>query len=302
MKPVFDVIAGDAFMNHATKVDGRLFATTMSDKDFSRLSEFIHTQCGIKMPPAKKTMLEGRLRKRLKALGIESFGKYCEYLFNSSEAETEFVHMINVVTTNKTDFFREPDHFDHLSHRVLPEIINSQGIGSRKRLNVWSAGCSTGEEPYTLAMVLSEFAETHPAFRFSILATDISTAVLEKASMGIYEHEKVHPIPMMLRKKYLLRSKNKEQKIVRVAPELRALVRFERLNFMDEEYDVKEPIGIIFCRNVIIYFDRRTQEGILRRLSKHLISGGYLFMGHSETLHGMDLPLVQMATTVYRKM
>lgn len=274
----------------------------MSDRDFCRLSEFIHNQCGIKMPPAKKTMLEGRLRKRLKALGIDSFDRYCEYLFNSRGAETEFVHMINVVTTNKTDFFREPDHFDYLMRRVLPELISLRGLGGSRRLNVWSAGCSTGEEPYTLAMVLSEFAETHPGFRFSILATDISTAVLEKAAVGIYEHERVHPVPMTLRKKYLLKSKSKEREMVRIAPELRPLVHFERLNFMDTEYDIKEPIGVVFCRNVIIYFDRPTQEKILNRLSQHLITGGYLFVGHSETLHGMDLPLLQTATTVHRKL
>ena len=209
--------------------------------------------------------------------------------------------MIDVVTTNKTDFFREPDHFDYLSERVLPELVLSHGVGVRKKLNVWSAACSTGEEPYTLAMVLSEFAEGCPGFYFSILATDISTAVLEKARSGIYDHDRVIPIPMVLRKKYLLKSKEKVKGLVRIVPALRNSVRFERLNFLDEEYGIDEPMAIVFCRNVLIYFDRSTQEKLVNRLSQQLISGGYLFVGHSESLHGMDLPLVQTATSIYRK-
>jgi chemotaxis protein methyltransferase CheR len=275
---------------------------TMSDRDFARLSEFIQASCGIKLPPVKRTMLEGRLRKRLHALGLGSFGKYCDYLFNGHGLESEYVHMIDAVTTNKTDFFREPEHFDYLFAKVLPELLSDQGFGLRERLKVWSAGCSTGEEPYTLAMVLSEFAEQRPGFHFSIVATDICTEVLKKAQAGIYAHEKVAPIPMLLRKKYLLRSKDKEKDLVRIAPKLRAAVRFERLNLMAGDYRFDEPLGIVFCRNVIIYFDRPTQEQLLNRISQYLMTGGYLFVGHAESLHHMDLPLVQTATTVYRKL
>ncbi len=281
--------------------EGGIFSVQMSDKVFVRLSEFIRDSCGIKLPPAKKTMLEGRLHKRLRALRIESFERYCEFLFNSSGSESEYIHMIDAVTTNKTDFFREPDHFDYLFERVLPELVRLQGSGTRKKLNVWSAACSTGEEPYTLAMVLSEFAQGCPGFSFSILATDISTAVLEKARSGIYEHDRVIPVPMELRKKYLLKSREKDKGLVRIAPELRNLVQFGRLNFLEEEYGIEEPMAIVFCRNVLIYFDRPTQEKLVNRLSQHLISGGYLFVGHSESLHGMDLPLAQTATTIYRK-
>jgi chemotaxis protein methyltransferase CheR len=275
---------------------------SMSDGDFFRLSEMIQTLYGIRLPFAKKTMLEGRLRKRLHALGIESFDRYTNYLYSQEGVEAEHVHMINAVTTNKTDFFREPDHFDYLSRTVLPELISRFGLGVRKKLKVWSAGCSSGEEPYSLAMVLSEFADLCPGFHFSILATDISTVALEKARLGIYEHDRADPIPITLRRKYLLRSKDREKGLVRIAPELRALVQFERLNLMEENYGIGEPKEIIFCRNVIIYFDRPTQEKLLDRLSQHLIIGGYLFMGHSESLHGMDLPLVQIATTVHRKL
>jgi chemotaxis protein methyltransferase CheR len=274
----------------------------MTDKHFLRLSEFIQDLCGIKLPYAKKSMLEGRLRKRLRALCINSFEDYCEYLFSQKGSESEYIHMIDVVTTNKTDFFREPDHFDYLSAKALPELVNVQGLGVRRALNVWSAACSTGEEPYTLAMVLSEFAETCAGVRFSILATDISTSVLQKARTATYEHDRVVPIPMTLRKKYLLKSKDKDKGLVRIVPELRALVRFQRLNLMDDDYEITDPMGIVFCRNVLIYFDRPTQERLLNRLSQRMVSGGFLFVGHSESLHGLDLPLVPSVPTVYRKL
>jgi chemotaxis protein methyltransferase CheR len=274
---------------------------TMSNADFLRLSKLIQDFCGIKLPPAKKTMLEGRLRKRLNALGMETFDRYCDHIFDSKSAGDEYVHMLDAVTTNKTDFFRESNHFDYLLRRVLPELVSSQGLGIGKMLNVWSAGCSTGEEPYTLAMVLSDFSERVPGFHFSVLGTDISTKVLSKAMSGIYEHDRVDPIPMPFRKKYLLRSKSENPGLVRIAPELRSSVRFARLNLMEDDYGIREQMGVIFCRNVVIYFDRPTQERLLNRLSQHLISGGYLFMGHSESIHGMDLPLVPTATTIHRK-
>jgi chemotaxis protein methyltransferase CheR len=284
-----------------TSLATKISAATLSNADFVRLSKLIQDFCGIKLPPAKKTMLEGRLRKRLEALDMKSFGRYCDYIFDPKNAGEEYVYMLNAVTTNKTDFFRESNHFDYLVDRVLPELVSSRGLGNGKPLNVWSAGCSTGEEPYTLAMVLSDFAKTIPGFHFSVLGTDLSTKVLAKAISGIYEHDRVDPIPMPFRKKYLLRSKNKEAALVRIAPELRGLVRFARLNLMEHDYGIGEQMGVIFCRNVVIYFDHPTQERLLNRLSQQLISGGYLFMGHSESIHAMDLPLVQTATTIYRK-
>jgi chemotaxis protein methyltransferase CheR len=247
-------------------------------------------------------MLEGRIRKRMRALNIGRFEDYCHHVFNSSESGQELIHMIDVVTTNKTDFFREPEHFEYLSNLVLPELTAKRRHGPGETLNVWSAGCSTGEEPYTLAIVLTEFFSRNPNAAFSILATDLSTAVLEKAKNGIYEDQKAEPIPMALRKKYLLRSKDRNKGLIRIAPELRARVKFRRLNFMEGQYGMEKTVQVIFCRNVIIYFDRPTQEEILSRLSGCLARGGYLFIGHSESLHGMDLPLEQMATTVYRKL
>ncbi|MGA8530708.1 MAG: protein-glutamate O-methyltransferase CheR, partial [Acidobacteriaceae bacterium] len=166
---------------------------------------------------------------------------------------------------------------------------------------VWSAGCSSGEEPYTLAMVMSEYAEAHAGFRFRILATDISTQVLEKAQLGIYTAESVEPVPPALRRKYLMRSRERDSNQVRVAPELRRLVEFRRLNFMDADYGLPEKADAIFCRNVLIYFDRATQETILRKLTGQLAQDGYLFVGHSETLHDMQLPLTAMGPALYRR-
>ena len=280
----------------------RTFDLRLTTRDFERFSRLVYEQCGIRLPAHKQSMLEARLRKRLRALGLASFEEYAELIFSGREPEGELVKLIDVVTTNKTDFFREPAHFDFLVRTALPVLIESDGIGLTRPLRIWSAGCSTGKEPYTLAMVLSEFREIHPDFRFEILGTDISTDVLDKAARGIYGEEKAEPIPPAMRRKYLLRARDPERRQVRVVPELRSLVSFRRLNFMDADYGMREPFDIIFCRNVLIYFDRPTQERLLARFAGYLESGRFLFLGHSETLLGLNLPLRQMAPSVYRKL
>lgn len=269
----------------------------LSARDFARFSEFIHTECGIKMPPSKKTMLEARLQKRLRALALPDYSHYCAYFFSKEGMATELPHLLDVVTTNTTDFFREPNHFELLSRNVLPRWLSRhQG----RELAVWSAGCSTGEEPYSLAIVLSEFQLQQPEFRFSILATDISTRVLEHASRAVYAEEKLEKVPKQLHKLHFLRSKDRSRRLVRVAPEVRRLVSFQRLNFM-EEFSFKNRMDIIFCRNVMIYFDRPTQERLLGKFCSHLHQGGHIFIGHSESLTGMQLPLRQLAPTVYER-
>lgn len=273
----------------------------LAAKDFQRLSVFIYDNFGIKMPESKITMLTGRLNKRLRALSLKSFSAYCDYLFSPEGQELELVHLINAVTTNKTDFFREPAHFDYLTAQVLPELQRLGLIGASKKFKIWSAGCSTGEEPYTLAMVLAEFAQTHPTFKYEILATDISRRVLEMAQRAVYALERVEPVPAQLRNRYLMRNRDRHQPLVRVIPELRSRVRFGWLNFMDREFGLRETQDVIFCRNVIIYFDKQTQETLVNKFCRHLRVGGYLFLGHSESLHGFDIPLLQVAPTVYRK-
>lgn len=274
------------------------FPDDMSDKTFIRFSMFIQNELGIKMPEIKKTMLQARLRKRLRALGIGDFDEYYKYVFSPEGKHAELYHMIDVVTTNKTDFFRESKHFEYLTQVMLPEYIRRRDKDEPKHLKVWSAGCSTGEEPYTLAMVLSDFAERNPGFTFSILGTDISTRVLDTAAQGIYEHERVEPVPLPFRKKYLLR--NKEKNLVRISPSLRSLIKFRRLNLMDKEFWLSEKVDLIFFRNVMIYFDRSTQEQVLNRMCKHLIRNGHIFIGHSETLNGLHVPLAPITATVYR--
>ena len=239
--------------------------------------------------------------KRMRKLKIQSYETYCDYLFSDEGRQREMVHMLDAVTTNKTDFFREPKHFEFLAGNILPELVRLKGAGIRRRLAVWSAGCSTGAEPYTLAMVLSEFAHKCRGFDYSVLATDISTKVLMKAREAIYTENEVKPVSLALKKKYLLRSKNRNQELVRIVPDLRKRVEFRRLNFMDSDYGLKRAIDVIFCRNVLIYFDHPTQQQVLSRLCRHLSPHGYFFSGHSETLNGFDLPLEQVNTTVYRK-
>ena len=271
----------------------------LSNSDFDRLRALIYEKAGINLGREKRTLLEIRLKRRMQSLGFGSYGEYCSHLFAAGGLENELVPLIDVVTTNKTDFFREPGHFDYLAGRALSELATLHG--ARRRALVWSAGCSSGEEPYTLAMVMNEYAESHPGFQFGILATDICSTVLDKARRGIFKAEQVAPVPLNLRRKYLMRSRDPGSDLVRVVPELRSLVEFRRLNFMDADFGLTRPFEAIFCRNVIIYFDRATQVRILAKLIRHLVPGGYFFSGHSESLQGMDLALVPAAPSVYRK-
>lgn len=273
----------------------------LSDSDFLRLSQVIHQHCGIKLPSSKKAMLEGRLLKRLKFLNGSSLKDYCDYVLTSEGTHEELSFMIDVVTTHKTDFFREPHHFFYLTNMAVPELWKLRGGYANEKIMVWSAACSTGEEPYTMAMVLGDISERMPGFKFHILATDISEEVLSRAEQAVYEVEKIDPIPIDLRKKYLLRSIDPQKRMVRIVPELRQKVSFLRMNLTDSFHQINEDIDIIFCRNVLIYFDSSTQKDIIRRFCKLLKPGGYLFMGHSETLNNMNLPLKYVAPTIYRK-
>ena len=286
--------------NPCDSMNPRLPAT-LSDREFNKFSAFIYDATGIKMPPAKKTMLEARLQKRLKANSIVSFEEYSTFVFSQEGRATELIHLIDVVTTNKTDFFREPAHFEFMVKTALPGILQARGDLVRDPVRIWSAGCSTGEEPYTLAMVLSEFAAGRPDFRAAITASDICTQVLQTAKTGIYPEERTDPIPLNLKKKYLMRSREKSKSLVRISPQLRSMVSFRRINFMDDDFGIAEKMDIIFCRNVVIYFDKPTQQTLMRKFHKQLKPGGYLFIGHSETLSGLDVDFKAVASTVYRK-
>lgn len=277
-----------------------IYNAELSKVEFDRLSKFIFSEYGIKLPEHKKLMLQGRLRSRLKACNYDNFSAYIDYVFSNEGKQIELVHMIDVVTTNKTDFFREPDHFDFLFKTVIEDFYNSRRPSIH--FKIWSAGCSTGEEPYTIAIILNEFKALNPGFNFSILATDLSTKALKQARLAIYPECKVDVIPLSLKKNYLLKSKNKDQKKVRIVAPLRNNVTFEHQNLMELDRYHKSGFESIFCRNTLIYFNRETQIKVLKNLVNKLNPGGYLFIGHSESLLNEHfLPLERMAPTIYRK-
>lgn len=267
----------------------------LNNKEFELLSAFIYQQFGIKMPPVKKTLLECRLQKRLRDLKIDTFEEYIKYLFKKEGNEHELLMMANVVTTNKTDFFREPAHFEFLRNVDWNAYFAGETKG--KMLKAWSAGCSSGEEPYTLAMVLSEMGR----FDYQILGSDLSHDILQKAVSAIYASDKTQQIPLHYKQKYFLKHKDPQKPILRIAPEIRKKVSFQHLNFMDAHFEVPSKMDLIFCRNVLIYFDRKTQEQVIGKLCMHLKEGGYLFIGHSESLSDLKLPLVQVKSTIFQK-
>lgn len=273
----------------------------MTERDFASFRAIIGKACGIRISPSQKTMIEGRLQKRLRQLGMDSFREYADYLRTPPRGAGELVMLIDAVTAHKTDFFREPAQFEYLAGTVLPKLTQFRDRERRCRLRVWSAGCSSGEEPYTLAMVLREYAACRPGVAFSILATDISPAMLEKGRSAVYPEDRIAAIPPLLRNKYLSRNNPREKSLARVAHELRELVEFRRLNLLAADFGDIEPMAVIFCRNVLVYFDRFSQIQALNGLCRHLIPGGYLFVGHSETLNGLELPVAQVAQGVYRK-
>ncbi|MCQ2235656.1 MAG: hypothetical protein MJZ18_01525 [Bacteroidales bacterium] len=274
-----------------------VFKAEMSKEDFMVFSDYIYSRYGIKMPEIKRVMLQGRLLKRIRELGMHSYTEYKDYFFSPEGQEKELYDFLSVVTTNKTDFFREPVHFDYLAGEVLPEMYNS----GKKLVKIWSAACSSGEELYTISIVLHEFMEKHPDMRYQILGTDISNNVMDKAVRGVYAERIIDVIPLALKKKYFFRSKDRHNPTVRVSPELQKNISLKYLNLMDSQYDIKEMYDVIFCRNVLIYFDRETQEKVINKLCRHLVPGGFLFIGHSESVANMQVPLENIKPTIFKR-
>lgn len=267
--------------------------------NFSRLTHFIKDYCGINITESKRTMLEGRLRRRIRTLGIDSINDYCHSLLDekSPQNDTEILSLIDAVTTNKTDFFREPAHFEYLTRHILPEILAS----GQRQINIWSAACSIGAEPYTLAMLLDEFCQKNQSLSYSVLATDICTQSLEKALTGRFPAAMIEPVPDHLKRQYVMRSADPGCREVRMSPKLRSNIGFARLNLMDERYPVPRDFDVIFLRNVLIYFDKATQVKVPAKLSDHLRPGGYLILGHSESVRREGLPLQPVANTIFQK-
>lgn len=260
-----------------------LSAAHLTDRHFRSIADLVEGHVGIRLPAGKRLMVEGRLQKRVRALKLGGVSEYVERLFDDGHFETELVHLIDCVTTNKTDFFREPQHFEFLKTVAIPEILERRGRG-RHRIKIWSAACSTGMEAYTTAMVLADMVRNGGSFQFGILGTDISTQVLQLATAGIYTREMVAPVPVDMARRYTMSSRDPLRQEVRIIPELRSCVQFSRLNLMDPTYPVDRDVDIIFCRNVLIYFDRSTQRKVVERLCSHLRPGGYLIVGHSESM------------------
>ena len=274
---------------------------TLSEAEFKKIASYIEKNVGIKMPPEKRLMMQSRLTSRLKALHLDSFKQYIDYVFSGKDTDNhEIIMMIDAMTTNLTEFFREPQHFDYMRSVVLPEYA-AQGRG---KIKIWSAGCSTGQEPYTLSMVMSEFIRQNPTSSirdYSVLATDISTKVLDKAASAIYPMDAVKGIPKQTMHQYFLKGKDPHNPSVRLKQEIRDRVNFMRLNFMDDDYGFRDTLQIIFCRNVLIYFDKTNQERVINQFLRYLEPGGYLFLGHSETIFGMTLPFRTVAPTVFQR-
>lgn len=273
----------------------------LSPEHFDHIAGMVSQTTGIRLPPQKRLMVEARLRKRMRALGMSTIAAYCEYLFTKGGFATETSHLIDVVTTNKTDFFREIDHFHYLAEGGVADMLRHHPRGTKPHLRFWSAACSNGAEPYTIAMALSDIAVQGPDFDFSILGTDISFAMLQEARRAIYPSTFLSPLSPQQRRRHLLESRDPERDEVRIAPELRRKVTLAHLNLMDDSYPFPRSFDAIFLRNVLIYFDRADQVAVARRLLDHLHPYGLLFIGHSETSVAADLPVRQIAPAIFQR-
>lgn len=269
--------------------------------EHKRVADFIASQSGIQLPEHKRSLIETRLRRRVKATGHKSFTDYLNFALSPDGAMGEQILLIDALTTNKTDFFREPGHFDFLCHYLRNHWVGHSGAGFASPLKVWSAACSTGEEPYTLAMVLSELRDELGRFEFTIDATDIAPSVLETAKKGIYARSRIAPVAESLRKKYLLKSRDPAKALIRINSSLRACVHFYPFNLITGRYPEKPTYDVIFCRNVLIYFNSEDREKILRRLRTALRPGGLLFIGHSESIGTLRDEFKTLIPTVFRR-
>lgn len=279
-----------------------IYNATLSPELFNRFSQFIQQRCGIRITPSKQNMLEGRLRKRMRALLLPTFEDYARYLFHPKKnVPDEIPYFLDAIATNKTEFFRESAHFDYLRNVVLPEFMVQADRHRSHTFRIWSAGCSTGEEPYTLAMVLNEFAEKNPEFTYAILATDLSTRALNTAKNGVYDTNQLDGVAVEYRYKYFSLSREGRTARLHINPELRKNIVFKRVNFMAAEFPIRQPLQAIFCRNVMMYFDRPVREKLIERFTKKLVPGGRLFTGHSESLAGLNTKLKIVANAVYQK-
>lgn len=281
---------------HAARaaLDGLERIRPITDREFALFQGLILRESGIYLAPAKKALLVGRLTKRLRALGLTTFGAYYERIVEEDDRE-ERVEMLDRISTNETHFFREPRQFEFLERQVIP-VWKERGP---RVLRVWSAGCSTGEEPFSLAMLLLRHFPPGSGRQIEILATDLSTRVLAKAEAAVWPVDKAPEIPIEYRKAFMLRGTASQEGRMKAAPEIRALVRFERLNLNEDRYPVRGPFHLIFCRNVLIYFQAETKLKVIHRLLDLLAPDGLLFLGHAESLNAVTDRVATVVPTVY---
>ncbi|MEN9596488.1 MAG: hypothetical protein RL236_922 [Pseudomonadota bacterium] len=264
-----------------------------SVENFNFLRQMSNAHSGIQVPDERFDMFYSRLVKRVRKLGLNNFSEYCDYLVNNHA--DEFTNFINAITTNLTSFFREKHHFDYLRDVVIPDLLIRNA--ATKKIRIWSAGCSTGEEPYSLAMTLLENVPANWDIR--ILATDLDTQVLQFAADGVYPEDRVAELPIEILKRWFMKGKFSPEN-VRVKTELQAIIQFKHLNLM-EEWPMKTPFDVIFCRNVLIYFNRETKSRLAKRYAQLLVSKSWLFIGHSESLNHLTSEFELVATTSYMK-
>lgn len=274
------------------------FAAKLSAEAYRTLVALVYQHSRIRLGPDKQPMLANRLRQRLRALGLTSFDDYCAVLESHHGAE-EIEHLVDLISTNHTRFFREQEHFAALTHRILPEWA-PRLAAEGSPLRIWSAAASSGEEPYTLALTVAEFARSLPSLEWQIEATDISQRVLHRARQAIYPMDAVESLPPEQLKRYFQRGVGARAGTVRVKSELRERVRFQRVNLFQPDYPVPPGQHVIFCRNVMIYFDLPSRATVIQKLSRHLAPGGYLVIGHSENLLGIPHHLESVRQGIYR--
>lgn len=273
---------------------GREFSFT--DAHFSRIRRFVTAHTGIVLTDAKKDMVYSRLARRIRSHYAGSFDAFCQAIEDGEAAEHEF--LVNAITTNLTAFFRENHHFEYLRDRLIPELIRDKQ--QSRKLRIWSAGCSTGEEAYSLAMILSETIADIDNWDIKILATDLDANVLEHARQGVYSQERITELDEARQKRWFKQGKGDNAGLVKVKPALQHLIAFKRLNLL-HEWPMTGPFDVIFCRNVVIYFDKQTQSDLFERYANILSPGGHLFIGHSESLYKVTDRFTALGHTVYRQ-
>ncbi len=285
-------------MSQAANEIGIIELTQLTDKEFKLISQLVYDKFGIILGEQKRSLIIGRLNKILRQNGFTSFEQYYDYVQRDSTGHA-LNGLIDRISTNHTFFWRENDHFAYFSQTALPAMIKSLKENNERDLRIWCAGCSSGEEPYTLAMLIMEYLGRDLGFwDIGILATDISSKVLEIAKAGIYSDENVSHMPKILQDKYFNQLSDNSWK---VHEKLQQLVLYRRLNLMREEYPFRKKFHAIFCRNVMIYFDKPTRDTLLQHFSRHSEDSAYLFIGHSESLGRSNAHFNYVKPAVYRK-